>query len=165
MRLAIVTESFLPTLNGVTTSVCRVLECLRDAGHEAVVIAPHPAPPSFAGFPVHTVASVPVRQFPVGLPTGEVEDVLAAFGPDVVHVASPFVVGARGLAAAARLGVPAVAVYQTDMASYLRQHGRGPGGRGARRGPGPGGTRVPRAGGRTRAPTAPPRPARRLPPG
>ena len=133
MRIAIVTESFLPTLNGVTTSVCRVLECLRDAGHEAVVIAPHPAPPSFAGFPVHTVASVPVRQFPVGLPTGEVEDVLAAFGPDVVHVASPFVVGARGLAAAARLGVPAVAVYQTDMASYLRQHGRGPAGRAASR--------------------------------
>ena len=133
MRIAIVTESFLPTLNGVTTSICRVLECLRDSGHDAVVIAPHPAPTSFAGFPVHTVASVPVRQFPVGLPTGEVEDVLSRFRPDVVHVASPFVVGARGLAAASRLGLPAVAVYQTDVPSYLRQHGRGRAGRAAER--------------------------------
>ncbi|GAA2739639.1 glycosyltransferase family 1 protein [Pedococcus aerophilus] len=122
MRIAIVTESFLPNLNGVTTSVCRVLECLRDGGHDVVVIAPRPAPTSWAGFPVHSVASVPVRQFPVGLPTGDVETLLARFDPDVVHVASPFVLGAGALGAAARLGIPSVAVYQTDMPSYLGQH-------------------------------------------
>lgn len=133
MRVAIVTESFLPTANGVTTSVCRILECLRAAGHEALVVAPRPAPLSYAGHRVHAVASVPVRQFPVGLPSGEIEDVLAGFRPDVVHLASPFVLGARGAAAAQRLGLPAVAVYQTDMPSYLAQHGRGAVGRGAAR--------------------------------
>jgi phosphatidylinositol alpha 1,6-mannosyltransferase len=76
---------------------------------------------------------VPVRQFPVGLPSGEIEEVLAGFRPDVVHLASPFVLGARGAAAAQRLGLPAVAVYQTDMPSYLAQHGRGAVGRGAAR--------------------------------
>ena len=76
---------------------------------------------------------MPVRQFPVGLPTGEIEAVLARFAPDVVHVASPFVLGARGLAAAQRLGLPTVAVYQTDMPSYLPQHGLGAVGRGAAR--------------------------------
>ncbi|WP_406831943.1 glycosyltransferase family 1 protein [Pedococcus sp. KACC 23699] len=131
MRIAIVTESFLPNLNGVTTSVCRVLECLRDRGHEVIVIAPRPAPASWAGFPVHGVASVPVRQFPVGLPTGEVEALLARFAPDVVHVASPFVLGASALGAAARLGIASVAVYQTDMPSYLAQHCPGALGRGA----------------------------------
>lgn len=133
MRVAIVTESFLPSASGVTTSVCRVAECLRAAGHEAVIVAPRPAPESYAGYAVHPVASVPVRQFPVGLPTGELEEVLAAFAPDVVHAASPFVLGARGLAAATRLGVPSVAVYQTDMASYIHQHGPGAVGRGASR--------------------------------
>ncbi len=41
--------------------------------------------------------------------------------------------GARGLAAAQRLGLPSVAIYQTDMPSYLAQHGIGPVGRGAAR--------------------------------
>ena len=134
MRVAIVTESFLPHLNGVTTSVCRVAECLRDRGHEAVILAPRPAPSDYAGYAVRGLASVPVRQFPVGLPMGgEVEAVLADFAPDVVHVASPFVLGASALAAAARLHLPTVAVYQTDMPSYLRQHGPGAVGRGAAR--------------------------------
>lgn len=133
MRIAIVTESFLPSLNGVTTSVCRVLECLRADGHEALVIAPRPAPATYAGVPVGAVASVPVRQFPVGLPTAEVEALLAGFRPDVVHAASPFVLGAGGLAAAKRLRVPAVAVYQTDMPSYAAQHSPGLVGRGAAR--------------------------------
>jgi phosphatidylinositol alpha 1,6-mannosyltransferase len=58
---------------------------------------------------------------------------LADFAPDVVHVASPFVLGASGLSAAQRLAVPSVAIYQTDMPSYLRQHSPGALGRGAAR--------------------------------
>ncbi|CAG7574040.1 phosphatidylinositol alpha 1,6-mannosyltransferase [Barrientosiimonas humi] len=123
MRIAIVTESFLPTLNGVTTSVCRVLDCLREAGHDALVIAPAPAPATYRDFPVRTVRGVTLRQFRVGLPSYELEGVLARFSPDVVHAASPFGLGARGLAAARNLGIPSVAVYQTDMPSYLKQHG------------------------------------------
>lgn len=125
MRVAIVTESFLPSTNGVTTSVCRVADHLRAEGHEALIVAPSPAPATYTGYAVHAARSFPVRQFHVGLPTGEIEAVLARFAPDVVHVASPFVLGASGLIAADRLGLPSVAVYQTDMPSYLRQHGRG----------------------------------------
>lgn len=128
MRIAIVTESFLPTLNGVTTSVCRVLDCLRAAGHEALVIAPAPAPATYAGFRVHTVRGVTVRQFRVGLPSSDLERVLRDFAPDVVHAASPFGLGARGLSAAERLGIPSVAVYQTDIPRYLAQHGGALGG-------------------------------------
>lgn len=123
VRVAIVTESFLPSLNGVTTSVCRVLERLRDLGHEAVVVAPSPAPAQYAGFAVHQISSIAVRQFNVGLPTADVEAVLRRFRPDVVHVASPFVLGAKALKAAHRLRLPSVAIYQTDMPSYIAQHG------------------------------------------
>ena len=129
MRVVIVTESFLPALNGVTTSVLKVLECLRAQGHEALVIAPGTSPWSptmtpehYAGFPVHSVTSVPVRQFRVGLPSYEIETVLHRFRPDVMHVASPFVLGVRGLTAARALGIPSVAIYQTDMPSYIKQH-------------------------------------------
>lgn len=42
--------------------------------------------------------------------------------PDLVHLASPFVLGARGMAAAARRQVPAIAVYQTDLGRYARTY-------------------------------------------
>jgi phosphatidylinositol alpha 1,6-mannosyltransferase len=109
--------------------VCKVLECLRAEGHEALVVAPGTSPWSptmtperYAGFPVHAVTSVPVRQFRVGLPSYELETVLHRFRPDVMHVASPFVLGVRGLTAARALDIPSVAVYQTDMPSYIKQH-------------------------------------------
>lgn len=132
VRVAIVTESFLPSLNGVTTSVCRVVEELSARGHEALVIAPSPAPASYRDMPVRSVASIPVRQFQVGLPSGEIEALLAEFGADVVHAASPFVLGARGLVTGRALGMPTVAIYQTDMAGYAYQHSCGAG-RGAAR--------------------------------
>ena len=131
MRVAIATESFLPSLNGVTTSVCRVAENLREQGHKAMIIAPGPAPATFAGHTVRTLPAVPVRGFRAGVPTGAVRRALRDFRPDVVHVASPFLVGARGLHAAEHFDLPTVAIYQTDMPNYVKQHGPGAFGRGA----------------------------------
>jgi phosphatidylinositol alpha 1,6-mannosyltransferase len=123
MRVAVITESFLPTVNGVTNSVCRVLEHLNATGHEAIVICPDAGAPSeFAGFRVHTVPAMAYRQFPVGLPSPQVHRLLAAFRPDVLHAASPFLLGAQGIASANRLGIPSVAVFQTDVAGYARRN-------------------------------------------
>ncbi|GAA8849534.1 glycosyltransferase family 1 protein [Helicobacter pylori] len=129
--MAIATESFLPSLNGVTTSVCRVAENLREQGHKAMIIAPGPAPATYAGHVVRTLPAVPVRGFRAGLPTGAVRRTLRDFRPDVVHVASPFLVGARGLHNAETFDLPTVAIYQTDMPNYVKQHGPGAIGRGA----------------------------------
>jgi phosphatidylinositol alpha 1,6-mannosyltransferase len=123
MRIAIVTESFLPTVNGVTNSVCKVLDHLRSEGHEAMVIVPAAGSPrEYAGFPVHEVPALAYRQFPVGLPSPHVQRLIAAFSPDIVHTASPFLLGAQAIAAAGRLGVPSVAVFQTDVAGYARRN-------------------------------------------
>ena len=123
MRVAVVSESFLPSVNGVAGSVCRVLEHLRRRGHEAMVVCPAPAPTSYCGYPVHGMSGFSYHQFAVGLPTAALVSTLQAFSPDVVHAASPFVLGAAGVFAATRLGVPSVAVYQTDVAGFARTHG------------------------------------------
>lgn len=123
MRVAIVSESFLPTVNGVTNSVCKVLDHLRRHGHEAIVIVPAAGSPDrYAGFPVHEVPAIAYRQFPVGLPSPMVQKLITDFRPDVVHAASPFVLGAQAIAAGGRLGIPSVAVFQTDIAGYARRN-------------------------------------------
>jgi phosphatidylinositol alpha 1,6-mannosyltransferase len=101
--------------------VCHVLDYLRENGHEALVIAPAAgAPARYAGFPVLEVPAFAYRQFPVGLPSPAVQRAIAEFAPDVVHVASPFLLGGQAIAAASRLAIPSVAIYQTDLAGYTR---------------------------------------------
>lgn len=123
MRVAIVTESFLPSLNGVTNSVLRVLDTLAAEGHDAIVIAPTAPSGRHNGFRVIRTPAIPFMQFPVGLPNLSLQATLAEYQPDVVHVASPFLLGGQAIAAANRLGIPTVAIYQTDIAGYLQRYG------------------------------------------
>ena len=123
MRVVVVSESFLPTVNGVTNSVTKVLDHLAANGHEAIVIVPAAgAPREYAGFRVHEVPAIAYRQFPVGLPSPLVQRLIADFRPDVIHAASPFLLGAQAIAAGGRLGIPSVAIFQTDVAGYARRN-------------------------------------------
>lgn len=119
MRVAIVTESFIPAWGGVTTTVCQVLDCLAATGHQAIVLCPGPAPATYRGFPVQTVRGVTVGGLRLRGRTAELERHLTAFAPDVVHVASPQGLGTRGLNAADHLNIPSVAVFQTDVSGRL----------------------------------------------
>jgi len=129
VRVAIVSECFLPVVNGVTNSVLRVVEHLRRAGHEVLVIAPGlDGPTEYEGARVVRIPAVDlpvVSSMPVGVPSRRVLTALREFAPDVVHLAAPFVVGFRGLNAARRLGIPTVAVYQTDVAGFASSYGLG----------------------------------------
>ncbi|MEU4656986.1 glycosyltransferase family 1 protein [Streptomyces sp. NPDC023723] len=129
MRVVIVTESFPPDVNGVAHCALQTARHLVDSGHAPLVVAPAPAPGTrpdpCAPCPVVHVPSLPLPGYPqvrVALPSRRVAAAIAAHRADVVHLASPFVLGVRGMAAAARLGVPAVAVYQTDLAGYARTY-------------------------------------------
>jgi phosphatidylinositol alpha 1,6-mannosyltransferase len=123
LRIAIVTESFLPVFNGVANSVVRVLETLRAEGHEAIVIAPTTPGDYYNGFRTYRVASLPLFQFQLGLPNPAVTKILEDFKPDVVHAASPVLLGAQAVTWAQRNGVPSVAVFQTDIAAYAERYG------------------------------------------
>ncbi|MFC7405959.1 glycosyltransferase family 4 protein [Georgenia alba] len=123
MRVAIVTESFVPSANGVTTSVLRVLDHLAARGHEALVVCPGPAPERYAGFPVREVPSFSYRGFRAGMPSPTLARHLDGFAPDVLHAAAPFALGAQALMTARRRGIPTVAVFQTDVAGFARKYG------------------------------------------
>jgi phosphatidylinositol alpha 1,6-mannosyltransferase len=126
VRIAIVAESFLPQVNGVSNSVRHVVDGLTATGCDVLVVAPGPGDASYAGVPVVRLRSFPLpgyAGFPVGIPDrGAVSDALEAFAPDVVHLASPAVLGAAGGSVARRLGLPTVAVFQTDLAGFARQY-------------------------------------------
>jgi phosphatidylinositol alpha 1,6-mannosyltransferase len=134
VRVAIVAESFLPHVNGVSNSVIRVLEHLRRTGHEALVIAPDTPPGEPPAERIHDgirVHRVPARMFPkvttlpLGVPRPRLLKVLRGFQPDVMHLASPALLGYGGVRAARYLGVPTVAVYQTDVPGFAESYGMG----------------------------------------
>ncbi len=133
VRIAYVTESFPPDVNGVAHTAVRVAEHLADRGHEPLVIAPEPArrvpvPDRRFGFPVIRVPSVRLPVYPgfrVGLPGSRVRAAVAAHRADLVHLAGPFVLGAAGCAAAVQERVPIVAVYATDLPAYARAYHAG----------------------------------------
>jgi phosphatidylinositol alpha 1,6-mannosyltransferase len=122
MRVAIVTESFLPKVNGVTNSVLRVLQTLKHHQHEAIVIAPTSQGDKHWGFDVFTANTISLNQFPVAIPSPNISKVLEEFNPDLIHVAAPFLLGAQAIGWGQKNAVPTVAVYQTDVAGYLEHY-------------------------------------------
>jgi phosphatidylinositol alpha 1,6-mannosyltransferase len=134
VRVAIVAESFLPNVNGVSNSVLRVIEHLRHNGHEVLVVAPDtprgqpPADRIHDGVRVHRVPSrmfPKITSLPLGVPRPRMVGVLRGFDPDVVHLASPALLGYGGLHVARYLGVPTIAVFQTDVAAFAASYGIG----------------------------------------
>jgi phosphatidylinositol alpha 1,6-mannosyltransferase len=123
MKVAIVTESFLPSINGVTNSVLRVIDTLLQDGHEILVVAPTSEGPRYRGVPVIKSPAVVLSGFPVAIPTPLIPAALDRFAPDVIHVAAPFWLGGEAIAYGHRRGVPTVAIYQTDVAGYMKRYG------------------------------------------
>lgn len=125
LRVLVVAESFLPQVNGVTGSVRRVLDHLAAEGHAAEVVAPT-GPDVYAGFRVRHArgATLPFyRDFKIGLETRRrLRRVMLAFDPDVVHIASPATLGYQAAKVAAELGVPTVAIYQTDLVGFAERY-------------------------------------------
>jgi phosphatidylinositol alpha 1,6-mannosyltransferase len=98
VRVAIVAESFLPNVNGVSNSVLRILEHLNRTGHDAIVIAPdnprreERAATEHDGVPVYRMPSrmfPKITSLPLGVPRPRMVRILREFDPDVVHLASP----------------------------------------------------------------------------
>jgi phosphatidylinositol alpha 1,6-mannosyltransferase len=130
MRIAIITESFPPDVNGVAHCVVRVAENLVRKGHHPLVIAPEsaratPGADSQFPYPVERVRSVRLPGYPsfrLGLPGPRTRRAIIRHRTEVVHLASPVALGAWGNRVAKALDLPMVAVYQTDLPNYARAY-------------------------------------------
>ncbi|MGH3095889.1 MAG: glycosyltransferase [Streptosporangiales bacterium] len=122
MRIAIVTEVWRPSVNGVVTRLMATVSELVRAGHQVLLITPTDADGDFPGVLVRKVPTIGVpfvyggQRW--GLPVRRVRRWLADFAPDVVHVVNPVLLGLSGVRAAYRLGVPLVCSYHTDVTRY-----------------------------------------------
>lgn len=121
MRIALVTENFLPKLDGVTRTLAMLLEHLNAHGHKALVLGPKGAPRRYAGARIYGAPGAPLPFYPelrALLPSPGLERRLARFHPDIAHVVDPMLLGALGIVWAQRLGVPLVSSYHTNLAAY-----------------------------------------------
>lgn len=128
MRVAIITENFLPKLDGVTRTIAMLLEHLQQRGHQAIVFGPEGSVPSYAGAQVIPVTGIPIPFYPelkFLFPQRSMGQSLAHFHPDIIHLADPMLLGMAGLYWARKQSIPVVAAYHTNLADYIAHYGLG----------------------------------------
>lgn len=128
MRIAIVTETFLPKMDGIVRMLTEFLDHLAAQEHQALIIAPGDGDDHYAGFRVERFRGLRWHLYPgltVAGPSPRLLAVLRRWQPDIVHLAGPALLGAQAAVAARLLGIPASAHYQTDLAAYAGCHGLG----------------------------------------
>lgn len=136
-RLALVTETYPPEINGVALTVARLVEGLRGRGHTLQLVRPRQrgdAPADAQGAHCDGPADLllpglPIPRYPqltMGLPAGR--SLLRHWQqqrPDLVHIATEGPLGWSALRAAARLGLPVTTDFRTNFHAYSQHYGIG----------------------------------------
>jgi glycosyltransferase involved in cell wall biosynthesis len=125
-RVALIAESFLPKVDGVSKTAYLALRYLQATGREVLVFAPDIAPTVLNGSRVVPLPSLGLWQAPetrMALPHPMVAHELAAFRPDLVHMFSPAILSVSGMQWARQNRVPVIANYQTDLPAYAAAYG------------------------------------------
>ncbi len=119
MKIAMITETFLPSTDGIVTRLTAVIRWLRKQGHDVLIIAPESDLHEFEGA---TIAGIPAYRFflyrskKLALPLPRIARLLREFEPDLVHVVNPAVLGAAGILFGKKW--PLVASYHTHIPHY-----------------------------------------------
>jgi glycosyltransferase involved in cell wall biosynthesis len=128
LKIALFTETFLPKVDGIVTRLTKTVQHLVAAGDEVLIFCPEGAPPDYCGARVVGVPAMPLPLYPelkLALPRPAVAEALEQFGPDLVHVVNPAVLGLGGIWLARTKGYPLVASYHTHLPKYLEHYGMG----------------------------------------
>jgi glycosyltransferase involved in cell wall biosynthesis len=136
LRIALITETWLPSVDGIVTRLTWTVRELRRRGHEVMVVAPRSRTQLIGsvdrlpeGVEVREVFSLGIpmiyggKQW--GLPLPAVGRHLDSFKPDIVHAVGPFFLGRAAVRHATRRGWPLVCSYHTHIAGYARFYGLG----------------------------------------
>jgi glycosyltransferase involved in cell wall biosynthesis len=128
VKIAFFTETFLPKVDGIVTRLTKTVQHLVAAGDEVLIFCPEGGPDAYMGARVVGVPAMPLPLYPelkLALPRPAVSEALDRFGPDLVHVVNPAVLGLGGIWLARSRGLPLVASYHTHLPKYLEHYGMG----------------------------------------
>jgi glycosyltransferase involved in cell wall biosynthesis len=133
LRIALVTETYPPEVNGVAMTTQRMVDGLLGRGHAIQLVRPRQGPSDRAAsgrrFEQVLVAGLTLpnyRDVRVGLPAvGLLERGWEAWRPDIVHVVTEGPLGWAALVAARRLRLPAVSDFHTNFHAYSTHYGFG----------------------------------------
>ena len=125
MRVAIITETFLPKVDGIVKVTCLLLDHLSQRGIEALVIAPHyGAGQAYNDVPIRSLPSMSLPLYPearLGFATLSLYRDLAAFQPDVAHLFHPVMTGIPTMGMLKWMDVPTVTSFHLDYARLANQ--------------------------------------------
>jgi glycosyltransferase involved in cell wall biosynthesis len=128
VKIVFFTETFLPKVDGIVTRLTKTVQHLVASGDEVLIFCPEGAPESWKGARVVGVPAMPLPLYPelkLALPRPSVSEALEGFGPDLIHVVNPAVLGLGGIWLAKTRGIPLVASYHTHLPKYLEHYGMG----------------------------------------
>jgi len=134
LRVALVTETYPPEVNGVAATVSRVVDGLRQRGHQLQLIRPRQDKAETVASEdgrsaLVLMAGMPIPRYPqlkLGLPAKRALLKLWRMQrPDVVHVITEGPLGWSALQAALQLKLPVVSDFRTNFHSYSRHYGVG----------------------------------------
>jgi glycosyltransferase involved in cell wall biosynthesis len=133
LRVAVVTETYPPEINGVAQTISKVVEGLRERGHELQLVRPRQHQGDEAktdeGFAELLMRGLPIPRYPelrMGLPAKRTLLRHWSFErPDVVHLATEGPLGWSALQAARQLQLPVVSEFRTNFHAYSQHYGVG----------------------------------------
>ncbi len=121
--IEVVTDTYVPDINGVALSLGRLCSGLRERGHRVEIIRSGRS----NGENESTVLSWPLPgywEIKVGAPwPGELRRRWRKNRPDVIYVAIETPLGFSAASAALRLGIPVVGGFHTNFCEYLQKYG------------------------------------------
>lgn len=125
-RVAILTETFLPKVDGVSKTTYLTVRYLQQTGREVLIFAPDTAVPNVGDSEVVTLPSFTLQaasETRVAMPIPSIIKRIEAFQPDLIHLCSPAIMTIAGMVAGREHNIPVVANYQTDLPGYAAYYG------------------------------------------